>query len=353
MQVLVAFVILCYAPLASAWCSPSLHAPQVTRWRRRANSLVPAINSSESSKLFNAAVATPDNAPNGSSGESSPFSSSLFPGPEVTFGSSGIKLNWFGAAYGLWAISSGLVTYSLLKLYELIRIISPKNFDPTRRIATPITHFWGVIKMKLFRSFPIIDGIENLEYLYDKKSKKYRNAMFVANHCSWLDIPYVVMAMGIQRNYKIVAKHELLKVPVLSQMLRSSDHVLLDRTSRRSQFDTFKKGVNFLKTDGVCLVTFAEGTRSRSGVLGDFKGGAFKMAQSAKVPLVPLAISYTNEIWPPNYAWPVRPGRLGKRKGAIHVCKPIETEGKTDDELVKELRGSLISHLPASQCPKA
>lgn len=355
LQNLVAFALFCCAtrtPPSSAWSTPSLHTFKLSRRCRHyfVNSNHEKITS-PSSELFNAATTASviSDAPE----ESAPINNRFFPGPEITFGSSGIKLNWFGAAYGLWAISSGLVNYFWLKLYELIKIIMPDSFDPTRRVATPFTHFWGMLKMRLFHTYPIIDGVENLELLYDKESKKYRNAMFVANHCSWLDIPYVVMAVGIFRNYKIVAKHELLKIPVLSQMLRSSDHVLLDRTSRRSQFDTFKKGVTMLKTDGVCLVTFAEGTRSRSGVMGEFKSGAFKMAQSAGVPLVPLAISYTNEIWPPHYAWPMRPGRLGKRKGAIHVCKPIETEGKDDDELVEELRESLIKHLPASQRPKA
>lgn len=260
-------------------------------------------------------------------------------------------MNWFGAVFGVWSIFFGVLTYGLLKTYELIHRMMPQGFDPTRRIPTPITHAWGMLKLAPFGTFPVLRGTENLELLYDKDTKKYRNAMFVANHCSWLDIPFVVMAMGILRNYKIVAKAELLKIPVLSQMLRSSDHVLLDRTSRRSQLDTYKKGLAMLQ-NGVCLVTFAEGTRSRTGVMGEFKGGAFRMAQKTGRPLVPLTISYTNEIWPPNYAWPIRPGRWGKRKGAVHVGRPIETDGKSDDDIVKEMRAALMEHLPPSQCPK-
>lgn len=174
--------------------------------------------------------------------------------------------------------------------------------------------------------------------------------MFVANHTSWMDIYFVAAALG-WRNYKMVAKHELLKVPILGRAMRVSEHILLDRTSRRSQLEAFKKGVKGLKTDGTYVVTFAEGTRSKTGVLGEFKKGAFKMAQSAGSPIVPMSIGYAQDIQPTEYIFPVKPSRFGKNRAFIYVGKPIETVGKSDDELVSEVRERMIEHLPKSQQP--
>jgi 1-acyl-sn-glycerol-3-phosphate acyltransferase len=179
------------------------------------------------------------------------------------------------------------------------------------------------------------------------KKKKKTPVMFVANHTSWMDIPFVALAIG-WRNYKIIAKQELLKVPLLSRSLRAGGHVILDRTNRRSQLNTYKQGVQWLK-DGSNLVTFPEGTRSRTGVLGPFKKGAFKMAQAVNVPIVPLSIAHAHKIQPLDYIFPVRPGR--SVPGSVTIGAPISTEGKTDDEVMEEVWNAIAANLPESQKP--
>ena len=174
--------------------------------------------------------------------------------------------------------------------------------------------------------------------------------MFVANHTSFMDIYFVAAALGF-RNYKMIAKKELLKIPILSRAMKTCDHILLDRENRKSQFEAFKKGVKGLKTPGLNVVTFAEGTRSKTGVLGEFKKGAFKMAQSAGAPIVPLSIGYAREVHPPKYIFPMKPSRFGKHKASIYIEEPIETVGKSDDELYEEVRKKMIQRLPESQRP--
>ena len=71
-------------------------------------------------------------------------------------------------------------------------------------------------------------------YLYDGSHSK-RPAMYVANHCSWDDIPFVGCTIG-WRNYKIVAKKELEKVPILGKAIKVAGNVEVDRTSPRSIF---------------------------------------------------------------------------------------------------------------------
>ena len=70
--------------------------------------------------------------------------------------------------------------------------------------------------------------------------------MFVANHNSWLDIPFVGHTIG-WRNYKLVSKAELGKVPILGRAIKTGGHIMVDRTDRRSQLMTLKGGIQMLK----------------------------------------------------------------------------------------------------------
>ena len=273
--------------------------------------------------------------------------SSFRPGPEITFGSSGLKLNLFGFVYGFVAISTGLLWYAGLTLCQIQRKLFP-NIDKNRRGPIFVGHLWGYILLSTMRCFPIVEGKENLDELYEPGTKRFKSSvMFVANHTSWMDIPYVAMAIG-WLNYKMVAKAELLKVPILSKSLRECQHILIDRSSRRSQIKTYKDGLEWLKR-GVNLCTFAEGTRSVSGRLQEFKKGAFKMAESVNAPIVPLSIHYAHIVNPKEYVFPMRSSH--SVKGKIVVGKPVYPEGKSDEEVMQEVRRTMINNLPPSQRP--
>lgn len=74
--------------------------------------------------------------------------------------------------------------------------------------------------------------------------------MFVANHNSWMDIPFVGYTIG-WRNYKLISKKELGKVPILGKAIKEGGNVMVDRSNRRSQLKTLKDGMQWLKvSDG-------------------------------------------------------------------------------------------------------
>mmetsp|Transcript_9779 Transcript_9779/g.21780 ORF Transcript_9779/g.21780 Transcript_9779/m.21780 type:complete len:85 (+) Transcript_9779:858-1112(+) len=70
--------------------------------------------------------------------------------------------------------------------------------------------------------------------------------MFIANHNSWMDIPFMGSTIG-WRNYKIVAKKELLNVPILGAAISLGGNVVVDRKNRKSQLLTLRTGVRWLK----------------------------------------------------------------------------------------------------------
>jgi 1-acyl-sn-glycerol-3-phosphate acyltransferase len=78
----------------------------------------------------------------------------------------------------------------------------------------------------------------------------------------------------------------------------------IDASAQREAID--------LLAQGKALVMFPEGGRTRNGELMPFKQGAFRLALTFGIPIVPVAISGGYEIWPASRMLP-RPGRLKVR----------------------------------------
>lgn len=225
---------------------------------------------------------------------------------------------------------------------QLFYKVTGGKLDKKRRLPVFLSHCWGTLLMAFTGCFPVIENGDFVKEFH----KSGRKAMFVSNHNSWMDIPFIGHVIG-WHNYKFVAKKELEKVPILGKAIKVAENVLVDRTNRRSQLLTLKNGMKWLN-EGVNLCTFPEGTRSRSGRLMPFKNGAFKMAHKAGAPVVPMSICNAAGVMPSHWMFPYRPAR--------RVCKvvchaPVESEGRTEQELATAVTEAIIGGLPEDQKP--
>ncbi len=157
---------------------------------------------------------------------------------------------------------------------------------------------------------------------------------FMANHQSLLDVPVVVGPLGIWAGF--ITKKELKKVPIVNFWVQSINCIYIDRKSPRSSVEAILSGVKNIK-DGIPMFIFPEGTRSKTGKLGEFKNGSLKLATRAKAMIVPIAIKG------------IRPGLEGisslRRVHAyVSVCKPIPT-AELDDEQLKELHNVVYGEI--------
>jgi 1-acyl-sn-glycerol-3-phosphate acyltransferase len=126
----------------------------------------------------------------------------------------------------------------------------------------------------------------------------------------------------------LVAKKELLKVPVLGQGLGFVNIIAIDRTNPERAVASMKKASDVM-ADGYSFGVFVEGTRAMPGELLPFKKGAFHLALQTGSPIVPVAI--TNTDW-----------MMGKRTGVAYageiemvLLTPIETAGlSAEDDLM-------------------
>lgn len=100
--------------------------------------------------------------------------------------------------------------------------------------------------MFLTGCFPKIENGQIIRQFHKSK----RKAMFVSNHNSWMDIPFIGYAIG-WHNYKFVAKKELERVPILGKAIMLSRNVCVDRKDRKSQLMTLKSGMKWLEVSAV------------------------------------------------------------------------------------------------------
>ena len=110
-------------------------------------------------------------------------------------------------------------------------------------------------------------------------------ALVCANHSSNADPFLIAFAFGIDRHMHIIAKAELFRIPVISFFMRRMGMIRVDRGIL--DLATVKTSLGYLKSDGK-VVIFPEGTRVASDDAVAAKIGAIKLAERARVPIVPV-----------------------------------------------------------------
>jgi 1-acyl-sn-glycerol-3-phosphate acyltransferase len=177
------------------------------------------------------------------------------------------------------------------------------------------------------RAWLILSGVRvrvrGLELLDPKQTY-----VFVANHRSYLDTAAMFIYTG--RRIGLLAKKELLKVPVLGVGMGFVNVMAIDRTYRDSAIRTTEAAAQRIRS-GISFAVFVEGTRAKPGELLPFKKGAFYMARQAGVPVVPVAIKNSDVL--------MGKGTGEARSGEIEMIflPPIDTQSRTTDEEINKL----------------
>ncbi|HEX7370231.1 MAG TPA: lysophospholipid acyltransferase family protein [Rhodanobacteraceae bacterium] len=155
-----------------------------------------------------------------------------------------------------------------------------------------------------------VEGLERVDFS--------RPHVFVANHQSIIDVCALFRALPVP--IRFVIKQEIAKVPFIGWYARAMGMVFIERGHAREAAERLHAVVSLVR-HGENLCAFPEGTRSRDGAIGPFKGGAFQVALQAGVPVVPIAISGSGSVLPAS-GFRVRPGTI-----TLRIGDPIATAG--------------------------
>ncbi len=160
-------------------------------------------------------------------------------------------------------------------------------------------------------------GLENLP---DEKTP----VVYVCNHQSFMDIPLVTFAL--KRPARFVAKEEVRKLPIIRGLVDAWPCVMVDRGNASAAAAAFRMAEKIVER-GDSLIVFAEGTRSRTGELLPFKAGSFRIAQRAKVSVVPVCIDGTGKFLEQN-RWRVNRDSVLR----LQVLPAIDTSAYTRED---------------------
>ncbi len=179
--------------------------------------------------------------------------------------------------------------------------------------------------------------IEGREHMDRKKSY-----VVMSNHQSHYDIPVMFQALGIR--VRMIAKTELFRIPVFGRAMLDSGFVELDRSNRRRALESMRVAKRRIASDGLSIWIAPEGTRSKTGQIGDFKTGGFYLALDAGVPILPVTIDGTIHV--------LRSGDTVVHKGktvTVTIHAPINVSEYTRPQirsLMDRVQSEIESSLP-------
>lgn len=216
-----------------------------------------------------------------------------------------------------------------IQLAELI--IQHFNMDLRNRSSLAIV-CWGL------RCVSFISGV-NLTVKGQENIPQDEAVLFVGNHLSFFDIIITYPLMIRPTGY--IAKKEIKKAPGLSWWMYFVNCIFLDRKDPREGLKAVLHAADMIKS-GISIFLFPEITRSKDGKLHDFKDGGMKIATKSLCPIIPVAITGTDDIFE-NHFPSIKPGKVTVTFGApIRTAEMSRPELKNVGNLVHEEVSKLL-----------
>lgn len=185
----------------------------------------------------------------------------------------------------VWSVT-GILAIPECLLMLLIRMV---HRDPVRRSAGRFMHRCGRLITRLNPRWRVeIEG--------DTPSLHDTAFVIVSNHQSHSDIPVLCR---LPLDFKWVAKRELFRVPVAGWMFHLSGQIPVDRKDARAGAKALMQTAKYLGR-GMPVMFFPEGTRSGGKRLLRFQDGPFRIALKKGVPVLPVVVTGTGKLLPPN-----------------------------------------------------
>ena len=208
-------------------------------------------------------------------------------------------------------------------------------------ITTPLfgSKFWGYYPPKWWSRLTCWFSLCCVKVTGRSNLNPNQSYVFVANHQSAFDI-FLIYGF-LNQNIKWVQKQSLRKIPFVGFASEKAGHVFVDNSSPAARFSTINKAKEQL-TEGVSMVLFPEGARTKTGKMTRFQRGAFQIAIDMKLPIVPLTINGAYDILKIGTAL-IKPGKM-----ELTIHEPIPTEALTEEDIAKlmgETKGSIQSAL--------
>lgn len=186
-------------------------------------------------------------------------------------------------------------------------------------------HFFGYYPAKWWGWFfcrilllPVkVKGRENID--------RHTSYVFVANHQGAFDIFLVLGFLG--RHFKWMLKASLRHAPLIGRACYDAGYIFVDKSGPKKLKATIDRARTILQ-GGTSLVVFPEGSRTWDGRMNAFKKGAFQLADQLQMPVVPVTISGSYDVYPRWHKGFVRWHRM-----SLEIHAPILPQGEGPENI--------------------
>jgi len=158
---------------------------------------------------------------------------------------------------------------------------------------------WAAVWLRAAGARVAVHGLEHAE-----PATTY---VVVSNHQSNLDPMAHLRALPL--SLRVLAIGGLFRIPLPGPALRTIGMIEVDREAPGLR--QIGQAAARSLAAGHSLLVFPEGTAAPDATIGEFKDGAFIIAVTSQVPILPVAIHGTGRIW--------QPGRRAIRSGGVHI----------------------------------
>ncbi|WP_394832883.1 1-acyl-sn-glycerol-3-phosphate acyltransferase [Pendulispora rubella] len=230
--------------------------------------------------------------------------------------------------YLLWTFL-GLTSVLCLLVAAVLWVVTAP-FDRQRRV----NHMWSCAWASMYAVFYPGWKVRTIHRDRIKPGQAY---VLAANHTSIADI---VLLFTLFRQFKWVSKRENFNMPILGWNMWLSQYIPLVRGDANST-RTMLERCRALLQNGMSIMMFPEGTRSRDGRVQPFKHGAFSLAHEAGVPVVPIAIHGGHALIPKHGTTFAATAEL-----TVEVLEPVPSDQFEDvTDFARAVRGRIVDAL--------
>jgi len=199
-----------------------------------------------------------------------------------------------------------------------------------RRQADSILRWWSGYLLKAVKVSRVVFNPDNVG---PEPGVPY---IIMSNHRSHYDIPLIFTSLS--GSIRMLTKKELFKVPIWGRGLRASEFLSIDRKNHDQAMLDLETAKEKMKS-GIVLWIAPEGTRSRTGKLGDFKKGGFMVAIQTGARIIPVGIEDSEKVLRPDTT-----DLYLNQQVHLNIGKPIDASRYTieqRDELMQEVRAAI------------
>lgn len=209
------------------------------------------------------------------------------------------------------------MTLSFLCCLPMLKLIFFGRTEKLRNFTQDAVRLGFVLTLKFLKILHVVELKADLGSI-DVNTPH----ILVCNHISMFD--YLAVLSHFPRCYTFVKK-KVLRNPLLAPIVKACGFIPLDPDSPADRLEAYQRA-SALIDSGNTFVAWPEGTRSKTGELGAFQPGIFKIAMNLSRDITPVFFSSNFPIFNNTEVFRIFPERICYRMrigGAIPVPKVV------------------------------